>query len=84
MDAKVLKAKKLLLSKFDVDPVAYTFYNNAYLFIAYPKGIKTEERREVMNPIYLVDLKLNSVGHFSVAFDINGFFKAAENFKEIK
>ena len=84
MNGKVDKAKDLLLSKFEVDPIAYTSYNDGFIFIAYPKGLKTEKRKNIMNTLYLVDLKTNSVGPFSIVFDISGFYKAAENFKKIE
>lgn len=84
MDRKVDKAMNLLLSKFEVDPIAYTLYNDGFIFAAYPKGLKKEKRKNIMNTLYLVDLKTNSAGPFSVAFDIDGFRKASENFKIIE
>lgn len=75
------RAKDILTSKYPVVPEKYTMYNGAYLFLAYPKGMKDKER--CMNPYYLVDLKSNEVGPVSPVFDLDGFFKAVENMTDI-
>ena len=83
MENDISKALKLLTSKFKVDPVAYAPYGRALIFVAYPKGIKKIDYSKVLNPFYLVDLKNNAVGPFSVAFDLNGFDKVVPTFKAI-
>ena len=81
MDNNLTKAIALLTSKFPVVPEKYTKYNGAYLFLAYPKGLKDKE--SCMTPHYLVDLKLKEAGPFSPAFDFPGFVKASKNMKPI-
>ena len=81
MDKKLDQAIKMLTNKFPVIPEKYTMYNGAFLFLAYPKGLKDKE--SYMTPHYLVDLKLKEVGLFSPAFDFPGFIKAAKNMKTI-
>lgn len=71
------KAITMLTNKYQVVPEKYTMYNGAYLFEAYPRGIK--DKTNCMNIHYLVDLKYKKVGPFSAAFDFDGFFKAIEN-----
>lgn len=75
------KAIELLQNQMGVVPEKYTMYNGAFLFLAYPKGVKNKD--ECMNVHYLVDLKQKAVGPFSPAFDLDGFFKAANNFKDV-
>lgn len=81
MNDKLSKAITMLTDKFPVVPEKYTMYNGAFLFLAYPKGLKDKEL--CMTPHYLVDLKLKEVGPFSPAFDFQGFIKAAKNMKTI-
>ena len=81
MDKKLNKAIDMLTTKFQVVPEKYTMYNGAFLFLAYPKGLK--DKGSCMTPHYLVDLKLKEVGPFSPAFDFEGFAKAAKNMKTI-
>lgn len=81
MNDKLSRAITMLTNKFPVVPEKYTMYNGAFLFLAYPKGLKDKE--SCMTPHYLVDLKLKEVGPFSPAFDFEGFIKAAKNMKVI-
>ena len=81
MDKNLSKAIAMLTSEFPVIPEQYTKYNGAYLFLAYPKGVKDKE--SYLTPHYLVDLKLKEVGPFSPAFDFKGFIEAAKNMKTI-
>lgn len=78
---KLNVAIKLLTENYPVIPEKYTLYNGAYLFVAYPKGIK--DRSRCMNIHYLVDLRHKAVGPFSPAFDLPGFAKATESMKNL-
>lgn len=78
---KLSAAIELLTEKYSVIPEKYTLYNGAYLFVAYPKGIKDKNR--CMNIHYLVDLRHKAVGPFSPVFDLPGFNKATENMKNL-
>lgn len=80
-NSKAIKAAKLLKQTCNVIPEKYTIYNGAFLFQAYPPGFKNKER--CMSPWYLVDLKSKAAGPFSPAFDLDGFFKATENLKNL-
>lgn len=75
------KAISMLKDKHRVIPEKYTMYNGAYLFVAYAPDVKNKD--QVINPLYLVDVKRNLVGPFSPAFDLDGFFKAAEQMKDL-
>lgn len=77
----IKQAITILKNKCGVIPEKYTIYNGAYLFLAYPPNVK--DKTYVLSPWYLVDLKENAVGPFSPAFDLNGFFKATENMRDI-
>lgn len=77
----IKQAITMLKNKCGVIPEKYTIYNGAYLFLAYPPNVKDKTR--VLSPWYLVDLKENAIGPFSPAFDLNGFFKATENMRDI-
>lgn len=76
------KAINLLKEQCKVIPEKYTMYNGAYLFLAYPKGVM--DKNKYMTPWYIVDLKRKVAGHFSPAFDLNGFILASEHLKSIK
>lgn len=69
----------LLKKELHVNPDKYTMYNNAFLFRAYPEGSNKQD----MSPFYLVDLRTNTAGPFSPAYDLDGFFAAASNFKDL-
>jgi hypothetical protein len=75
--SKLDVAIEMLTNKYQVVPEKYTMYNGAFLFEAYPRGMK--DKTQCMNVHYLVDLKHKKVGPFSAAFDFEGFFKAVEN-----
>lgn len=81
INTKLNIAVSLLKSKMGVIPEKYTMYNGAYLFLAYPPNVKNRDRQ--LSPFYLADLKTNSVGPCSPAFDLDGFFKATERLKPI-
>lgn len=81
INTKLNIAVSLLKSKMNVIPEKYAMYNGAYLFLAYPPNADKKDRQ--LSPFYLVDLKTNSVGPCSPAFDLDGFFKATERLKSI-
>lgn len=83
MNDELRTAASLLMKKCNVVPEKYTIYNGAYLFVAFPKGMSNAEKSKCMSIHYLVDLKHKAAGPFSPAFDLDGFFKAAENFKDL-
>lgn len=76
-------AIEFLKKKFNVVPEKYCIYNNAYLFLAYPIGLKKSDKEKVLSPYYLVDLTDKACGPFSPAFDLKGFFEASKNFKDV-
>lgn len=73
------RAIELLRNKCKVVPEKYAMYNGAFMFMAYPPN--TKDKEDSFNPYYLVDLKREAAGHFSPAFDLEGFFKAAETMR---
>jgi hypothetical protein len=73
------KAINLLKTKCKVVPEKYAMYNGAFMFLAYPPNIRDKSR--CINAYYLVDLKNKAAGPFSPAFDLDGFFKAAETMR---
>lgn len=75
-------AVTLLKSKCKVVPEKYTMYNGAYLFLAYPPGLKNKDL--YLSPWYLVDIGEKLAGPFSPAFDLDGFFKATEKLKNLR
>lgn len=81
MNRSLEKSIELLKRKCKVIPDKYTQYRGGYLFTAYPPG--TKDKENVMSPFYLVDIRENAAGPFSPALDLEGFFKAAENFKSL-
>lgn len=73
------RAVEFLKAKCKVVPEQYAMYNGAFMFLAYPPNIKDKSR--CINAYYLVDLKNKAAGPFSPAFDLDGFFKAADTMK---
>ena len=82
-DKNLSKAIGMLRAKFNVIPERYTIYNNAYLFWAFPPGMKESDKERYIGSTYLVDVRTKDIGPFSPAFDFDGFFKAASNAKDI-
>lgn len=73
------KAIDLLKNKCKVVPEKYTMYNGAFMFLAYPSNTKDKSR--ILTPYYLVDLTHEAAGHFSPAFDLDGFFEVVDTMK---
>lgn len=69
------KAISLVRKKMNVVPERYAEYQTGYIFLAYPIGTKESDKARIMTPYYAVDLKTGEIGHFSPAFDLDGFSK---------
>lgn len=82
MQNRLKFAVSMLVKKCSVIPEKYTHYRKGYLFLAYPIGMK--DKSKALSPYYLVNLETKSVGPFSPAFDIEGFFNAVENLKPLR
>lgn len=78
------KAIRILKKKWNVVPEKYTMYNGGYLFLAYPPGMSKEDKERSLSGWYLVDNITGKSGPVSLAFDLDGFFKAIENLKDIE
>lgn len=73
------RAIEILELKCKVIPEKYAMYNGAFMFMAYPPN--TKDKSKSLNPYFLVDLKHEAAGHFSPAFDLDGFFEIVETMK---
>lgn len=76
-------AIRALGKRYGVIPDGYCIYNGAYLFRAFEKGLSENDKRQTLDPFYLVDIRKNIVGQFSPVFDMSGFQKAMKEFKKL-
>lgn len=70
----IKEAIKILKDQMHVTPTRYMPYRNGYIFV-------TDENN--ISPLYIVDMDKKTSGPFSVALDIDGFFKASKNIQKI-
>lgn len=80
-ESNLKTAVSILKEKCGVIPEKYFMYNGDFMFLAYPPNAVDKE--QYISVYYLVNVKRKIAGPFSPAFDITGFFKAAENMKNL-
>ena len=74
MNRNLKKAIRLLKEQCGVNALEYAVYRNGYIFKTDSKG---------MINLFVVDMDVEISGPFSLALDMDGFLKIANDFKKI-
>ena len=70
------EAIRIVKKDCKINPDKYVPYRNGYIFHA--------NTNDDMTTLFLVDMDSKTAGPFSIAFDLDGYLKVANDFKMVK